>query len=524
MATVLDTVTGVPLADQEQSSDAPPRRRADLWTALAATLAVLAVQAWNITGYPVVSDDEGTYLAQAWAVQHGRGLAPYTYWYDHPPFGWIQIAMMSWLPALFSSTEHLFTAQMRVVMLPVSAGSCLLLYVLSRRLGLARWAAALGVLLFGLSPLSVGLQRELFLDNFAVVWMLAAMVLAASPRRHLWHHIAAGLAAGAAVLSKETMLVALPALALLLWQRTDRSTRKFSLAGFGTALALTLAQYPLYAVLKGELFPGAGHDSLIGGVLFQLDRPGSGSLFSAGSGSNQTLNSWLYYDHVLIVGGLAAALAMACSRRMRAPALAVLLFTAVAARPGSGYLPAMYIIQVLPFLALCLAAITQVVVRTALHTAPRVGLRPLRWAAVALVLALAAGYVLPRWYEGDRTAVTADANLQYDRAAQWIRAEIPDPAHTRIVVDDALWLDLVHDGFKPGTGVIWFYKVDLDPAVAATLPHGWRSIDYIVSTPTLRQDPDSLPTVRAALAHSTLLAAFGSGTDRIEIRKIVKTS
>ena len=174
MTTVLDTLAGAATTEAPAPA-APARRRWDLWTALAVTLPVLVVQAWNITGYPTVSDDEGTYLAQAWSVQHWHGLAPYTYWYDHPPLGWIQIAVLSWLPGLFSSPAHLFTAEMRVVMVPVTAVCCLLLFVLARRLGLTRWAAGLGVLLFGLSPLSVGLQRELFLDNFAVMWMLAAL-------------------------------------------------------------------------------------------------------------------------------------------------------------------------------------------------------------------------------------------------------------------------------------------------------------------------------------------------------------
>jgi hypothetical protein len=38
-------------------------------------MVVMAVQGWNIADYPTLSDDEGTYLAQAWAVQQGEGLA-----------------------------------------------------------------------------------------------------------------------------------------------------------------------------------------------------------------------------------------------------------------------------------------------------------------------------------------------------------------------------------------------------------------------------------------------------------------
>src|SRR5262245_57477783 len=72
------------------------------WPVAAALTVILGVQGWNITNYPSLSDDEGTYLAQAWAVRQGMGLAQYTFWYDHPPLGWIQIAAFSWLPGLLS--------------------------------------------------------------------------------------------------------------------------------------------------------------------------------------------------------------------------------------------------------------------------------------------------------------------------------------------------------------------------------------------------------------------------------------
>jgi hypothetical protein len=56
--------------------------------------------------------------------------------------------------------------------------------------------------------------------------------------------------------------------------------------------------------------------------------------------------------------------------------------------------------------------------------------------------------------------------------------------------------------------------------VAARLPGGWRDVDYIVSTPALRQDPGSLPTVTALLANSTPVATFGPEDGRIEIRQV----
>ncbi|OQR61838.1 glycosyltransferase [Streptomyces maremycinicus] len=511
----------------------PPERlrrsRPDLILCGVLLVAILVVQGWNIADYPALSDDEGTYLAQAWAVQEGRGLAHYTYWYDHPPLGWIQLALLTWIPKLISP-ESMTVGAMRATMLVVGAVSAVLVYVLGRRLSLPRWAAGLGMVLFGLSPLSVVLQREIFLDNLAVMWTLLAFTLAASPSRHLWHHFGAGVAAATAVLTKETMLFVLPAVFVTMWRHSHRDTRKFALTGAVTACVLIGLAYPLFALLKGELLPGSGHVSLWDGIAYQMTRPGSGFILDQGSGSHGVLRSWLYYDRVLILGGLAGALLLlltwrwsVTARALAGPSLAVAILAVVALRPG-GYLPAMYVIQALPFLALVLAGGTAGVAHAVLRR--RRGPDEGRWRtggryALAAVLALAAGaYVVPRWYDGDRTAVTADANAPYRAASAWMATEVEDPAGTRVLVDDALWLDLVHAGYRPGPGVIWFYKADLDPAVTKTLPNGWRDIDYVVASPTVRRDARDLPQVGAALEHSTPVATFGSGEDRIEIRRI----
>lgn len=507
--------------------------RPDLLLCGALLLVIVLVQGWNITHFPTLSDDEGTYLAQAWAVQQGDGLAHYTYWYDHPPLGWIQIAGLTYLPSLLVP-DWMTVAPMRFSMLAVSAASAVLMYVLARRLWLPRWAAGLAMALFGLSPLSVVLQREIFLDNLAVMWMLLAFCLAASPSRHLWHHFGSGLAAATAVLTKETMLVVLPALLVTMWRHSHRDTRKFAVTGAITACTLIGLAYPLFALLNRELLPGSGHVSLFDGITYQMSRPGSGFILTPGSGSNGVFRSWLYYDTVLPLGGLAGAVLLLATlrwsvtaRALAGPALAAVILGLVAMRP-SGYLPAMYVIQALPFLALVLAggaaSITHAVLRRRRSPGER---RQLVWARRALVgvLALSAAvYVLPRWYDGNRTALTVDANAPYRQAAAWLGSEVPDPATTRVLLDDALWLDAVHHGFEPGLGAIWFYKADLDPAVTKTLPGGWRDIDYVVSSPTVRRDAADLPNVKAALEHSTAVAVFGSGEDRIEIRRTDRES
>jgi 4-amino-4-deoxy-L-arabinose transferase-like glycosyltransferase len=496
---------------------APKRRLSPDWLiAGGLTTLVLILLAINISGFPTASDDEGTYLAQAWAVQHGHGLAHYTYWYDHPPLGWIQLAALSWLPDLLAP-GLIAVAAGRIAMLPVQAATLLLVYLVGRRLGLPRWGAALALLTCGLSPLFLTMGRQIYLDSFAVAWILGAFALALSTRRHLWHYAAAGAAAAVAVLSKETILIVLPAVLLALWQNSARSTtRPWAIGAFFTGLVLVGGFYPLYAILRGELFPGAGHVSLIGAWQFQLmNRSGSGSVFDESSGTYSLIHSWLYYDQVILIGGLLAVVPALAIRQLRPIGVAGAILAVVALRPG-GYMPAMYVVQAFPFLALALAGVITVAVT---RVQPRRDWR--RATAVAVFAAVALTFVVPRWYVGAERALTTDDNAPYVQAAAYLRTSIPDKQDTTVVVDDVLWLDCVDAGY-PSEQVIWFYKLDLDSAVAERLPRGWRDVDYVVSSPALRQDPGGLPTVAALLEHSTVIAEFGQQDARIEIRRVDK--
>nr|BFE72784.1 hypothetical protein GCM10020092_060850 [Actinoplanes digitatis] len=361
------------------------------------------------------------------------------------------------------------------------------------------------------------MNRQIYLDSFAVAWMLGALALALSPRKHLWHYAAAGAATAVSVLSKETMLITVPAVLVAMWQNAARTaTRPWAFGGYVSGIVLVGAFYPLYALLRGELFPGPGHVSLIGAWQFQLmSRSGSGTVLDEGSGSRSLIAAWLYYDTVILAADLVATALALAVRRLRAPAVAATILALVALRPG-GYLPAMYVVQILPFFAIVIAGVVE---------EGTIRLRPgrswWRWSILALAAAAALTLVLPRWYVGDRRALTTNDNAQYVAAANYLRTQVPDRPGTTVVLDDVLWLDAVNAGYRR-ENVIWFYKLDLDTEVAARLPAGWRDVDYIVSTPALRQDPGSLPMVTKLLTNSTAIASFGPQDGRIEIRRIDK--
>jgi 4-amino-4-deoxy-L-arabinose transferase-like glycosyltransferase len=510
-------------------------RSADFWLCAVATTAVLLVQAWNIAGYPRVFDDEGTYLAQASAIDHGLGMTPYTYWFDHPPLGWMQLSLLAWIPeAIWHSPGQLVVAYARIIMLPFTAASCILVYVLARRMTSSWWAATLAVLLFGLSPLSVTLQREIFLDNIAVTWILAAFVLAYSPRKHLWSHVGSGLCAGIAVLSKETMLLAVPALFVALWQNVDKRTRKYSFVGFMGAFLLLIVQYPLYAILKGELWSTGGKVSLAAGLTYQLSRQGSGSILTHGSNAYDVLHDWLFYDPLLIVAGTVAVVIALAFRHLRPIAIAGVVLVLAAIRP-SGYLPSMYIIQMLPFFALAVAGLADRLVAVILtYRARPVFWQQLSRLAVLLVcIMLAFVYAAPRWYSGDKNADTQDLNTGYAAAVEWVHTHIPNPGDQRIVVDDTLFLDMMQDGFKPSRYDIYFFKLDVDPDVMNSLGGAeadkWKSIQYVIETPYMWQNEGQSYTTTKLLQNSKVVWYYGSyppnsiagQNSDVEIRKVI---
>src|SRR5690242_14055748 len=78
------------------------RNREAVWITLLLVVVAFA-RGYNAFHYPYYESDEGTYMSQAWAVLHLGELAPYTYWYDHAPGGWLQIAVWSLLTGGFTT-------------------------------------------------------------------------------------------------------------------------------------------------------------------------------------------------------------------------------------------------------------------------------------------------------------------------------------------------------------------------------------------------------------------------------------
>ncbi|ONH60507.1 4-amino-4-deoxy-L-arabinose transferase [Frankia sp. CcI49] len=541
----------------------------------------------NFDGWPGrVNEDEGTYAAQAFAIERWGQISHYSYWYDHPFGGWLFIASYTTLTQAFDRTATAVTAA-REAMLWVHVASCVLLYMLSRRLGMRRFFAALAVVLFSVSPLAIWYQRMAFLDNISTMWVLAALVCVASPDRSVGAATRAGIFMAFAFWSKETSLVLLPGVYLLLWQNRDHRNWRFARRNFLGFLSGIAGIYILYAVTKNELFEGEGHVSLWWAVKWQLfDRTPSGSVLDPDSGTRGIADLWLGMDPYLLgAGAVAAVVLLVAVRRFRAVAFLLLMQIVFMAR--NGYMPYAYVTSMLPFAAICAAGLLDVV-------APSRGIRPLvvlgarnpgrrrvvpkapswltgaipaqrgrpepsrpganqpglsgsgssgpgpsgpdsrtaadgggpvggrrrvgfwvRAAAVACVLALGVLTIPPRWAPLLRDAITDDAGAPSREATQWFidhyeRGQI-------VITDDNIWTDLVVAGMDPVP--VWFYKLDLDPAVRRTVPNGWSDIDYVILGDLTPTTLETLPTVAEAIEHSEVVASFGDG--EVMIRKVI---
>jgi dolichyl-phosphate-mannose-protein mannosyltransferase len=481
---------------------------------LAACLSIVAVlYGTNLGGYPAFgNDDEGTYYAQAWAVATQGRLTHYAYWYDHPPLGWIQLAALL-RPAQWLSAGQPALVGGRAVLAVVMVVSAALLYRVARNLGMPRAAAAAVIGIWCLSPLAVYYGRQILLDNIALMWLLASLAMATgSPR---WRRpVLSGVCFGIAVLSKETAVLAGLGILVALYA-SDKGRPGWSAAGRWLAAAgLVVGGWLVYVAI------GDGVPPLLWAIEWQLHgRAGSGSVLDPGSTAHQIVASWWSLDPYLLLFGLAAVPLGLAWRATRGVALIPVAFALAGLRPG-GYLPAMHVITMLPFLALLIGYAVFRGWRAA--TSRRSARVAVAWLAAAAVLAAAAP-----WAAGARTALTVDANAPYRQALSFVATRLP--RDTVVLTDDDTWNDLVRLGWNGNgwDGAVWHYKLDRDPEAATALPNGWRDVDYLLAGPAMASllgtpaiSWEQSPEVVSAWRNSVVIASWGPPDSPVVLRRV----
>ena len=498
----------------ERVSEEPPARRKvrlskravrDLIWLLPVLIGSAVLHAWNMLRSPMPFDDEGTYVSQAWALATHGELSHYTYWYDHPPLGWMLLAAWNQPFRLFGIDEWVAG---RIAMLVVHVMSCVLLYALARRLSAPRWAAVIAPVLFSTSPVMMDWGRLVLLDNIATPFLLGAWLLALDRRQRLSRFAVSAILLACAVLTKETTLLFAPAIFWSLLQ-SARSHRRYVVPIYLWLVTGMGLAYILFALMKNELFDGPGHLSLEWALRWQLvSRESSGSIFDPTSDVALKVASWLETDGIVLLAGVVAALLIVRWSRLRPLSLLLAVLWAVVVR--GGYLPGPYPVGLIwpsaLAVALCSARLLALLRKLRVGRAVRAGLIVVLAPAVAGTAGLAV--------TKSQKYLVEDKVSQYRQAKEWLLANTT--ADDITIVDNSLWFDLIIAG-RPRKNVIWYQKPNSDTEVDSYLTNGWRDIDYVVLTLPLRQETyRQRATVSGALDHATLVARF----DELEVYKV----
>ena len=501
-----------------------------IWLAAALLVVVVAVShGYNMLHYPYLEDDEGTYFSQGWAVFHLGRLAPYTYFYDHAPVGWIQIALWQLATGPMHLTYAL--ASGRLLMLLYQIGSALLVLAIGRRYSGKVWVGLFAALLFSLSTYGIFYHRRILLDNIATFWLLLSLFMLTGnvTLRRVW---LSALAIGIAVLSKEVAIAAVPALAILAGRQTPRESRLFAVIGW-LAIALSVCSiYVLMAAVKGELFAAGTllgghhpHVSLLCSLQWQASRSGGGSILDPSSPFWTMARSWAHAEPLLVIGGTLAALTSVIALR-RNPFISMLGWTILSIwlfLGRGGIVLVFYLVPLLPFLALAIAAVLEATVSATRRTLPARIALPSAAALIAVAACLAAILLIVGYQRSETPLWTGKPVNGQIAASQWIQRNLP--ASSRLVIDNYMWNDL----HAPGPGgrafpdAHYYWKVGDDPQVRRTaFKDNWRDVDYVITTPQLVSDTEQqhFPVVTPALEHSVLVKTFDTGGWNIQVRHV----
>lgn len=474
---------------------------------------------YNLYGFPLYVNDEGIYMAKAYAVLNNGWLTPYTYWYDHAPAGWLLIALWGALTGGFDTFGPAINSG-RVLMLVLHVVSVGLIFQIVYRQTADSFAATAAGLLYALSPLVLLHGRTVRLDNMMVFWALLATALILNYSGKLWPVIWSGLLFGVATLTKENAVLLMPAFIFLLWTTMRKSHARFARAGWLFGAIAVISLYPLYASLREELFSfdlsspisgEGGSVSLIGTLMWQMSRSGGMPWDPSSEFYRALTTDWLFNDPWFLAIGVVAVLWNLITGDVRRRAVALMAVLSILGLARGSQVIDFYILAVLPFFALnfglAVADLTQ-----------RSTAQMLSSTAVVAVVALG-------WINLDKQnhLFSTDINQIQEDAIAWLQQHAtPD---SQIVVSDELWVDL-RDGTteRPGLlGTHSHWQVALDEAVSKGLFHeDWKFIDYLVVSPemqhTLATYPDKLPN--QAYENSTVVAEFSYGDAAVEIRKV----
>lgn len=417
---------------------------------------------YNMQGFPYFENDEGTYMSQAWSLVTQGQLAPYTYWYDHAPLGWMLIAAWTLITGGFS-TFGLAVDSGRVLMLLIHILNSVLIYSIAHRISANKFTAFLATTIYILTPLGIYFRRRVLLDNLMLTFVLLSLQLFYSRTYTLTKAILASFLMACAILTKETAIFFTPALLYYLITNAPNKQKSLFLGAPLFIFLSTISLYFMYAAIKTELFPSPQRVSLLGTLLYQGSRGDFIPFWQSDSEIVTRYFEWLKRDPFLLPLGLTSilfgTLLAFFQKNLRILMLATWGILAYLLR--GGIVLDFYIIPALPFLCLSIAIAFQFIIAQFFKRFQTQAQIVSLLIAIALWLSLPTPHFVLNETAPQRALITHILNHV--------------PTEAVLAIDAYALVDLREAGY---THAQWFWKLWTDPAVYQQYTY----VDYLALT------------------------------------------
>ncbi len=445
---------------------------------ITALLIAASFHGFGMFQYPYFESDEGTYISQAWSVVEEGALSPYTYWYDHPPGGWIFIAAWTYL---FSDGFFAFGSSIetgRAFMWVIHIMSAAFIYGIVRYVTGRSLPAFAAAVLFSISPLAIYFQRRVLIDSLMIFWVLAAMVVLCQRFAHLRlrHYILSGVFFAFACLTKLTAVFFGPAFLYFLWTHHTPVQRYFRIPIWMMISGMFVSSFFLFAALSGELFKSESGESVsfMGAVEFQASRYG-GVFWDPESAFASAIQDWAEKDFLFTLMTLTILVAsffmIPLFRNVRFLLISMIPYVFFLTSGGVNF--NFYILPLIPVVAMIWAIYIHNILSslgTKMYTT-----------AFVFVIAITGLYY---GIYGTKDHFVRDETSNQKESTIWIKENLDN--EDVILIDNFAYVDL-HDpryiNEKTFPNADWYYKVSRDIEVGEQkYDLDWRNFDFLSVT------------------------------------------
>jgi endo-1,4-beta-D-glucanase Y/4-amino-4-deoxy-L-arabinose transferase-like glycosyltransferase len=481
-----------------------------------ALIIVIMTHTYNMFQLPYYEDDEGIYQAQAWAVSNLNELAPYTYWYDHAPAGWIVLSLLTRLSGGFymyniSGLAALDTG--RIIIALIKFVMVVLTYFIIKELTKKPYLAAIGMIVMSVSPVALYYQRRILLDNIMILFIMLSLYILIRSKVKITGIVVSALLLGIAVLTKESAVFYVPGFVLLAVWVLNYGQKKLGFLLYSAFLVIVVALYPLLAILKTEFLPSNSKVSLIGTLQQQAARGTKLPFWDVRSDFIYNLNIWFGKDPYFI---LASALTMFISiyvayraRNKYLASIQVMIWGMMFFLMRGGIVLDFYIVPLIPLITISMMSCLGYYIDKGTFVKLKLNKEYVIFATVVVILALTIFNLNSNY---GRQIMSKKENITLANSLQYIKDNIPN--NSNMLISFSHWLDLRNkdNGSKDVfPNAEYFYKADFDNNIKyKKFKNDWKNIDYTVASHQIYKSSSEgiTPFVKTVLDNSFLIADF----------------